>query len=340
MKVVLMTGPKQVEMVEQDMPTLHDDEVLVRPRVVNLGPHDADLYKGNMQADYAFPLVPGGTWVGEVAQVGSQVSAQLSGKRVVVEELASDEGMQSFSGGFAEYAPVAPQLLHLIPATISFEDAVMLASIAEVIHGFQKSAPYVLPYRPDRPDASTIHASHIIAIVGDDVTSLTAVQVAHALYPDSLLVMIGFQEKRLQLGKSLGATHTINIGREDALGLVRALSRGRGADITFEGTGDAQAAVEAMLLTRRGGTVILMGNSGANALLSVEGDIFVRNKLTLYGCAGTDSSAWTMTEQLYATKQLNLAALISHRFPLDEYQDAFDELVGGQGKVLRVLVTL
>ena len=337
MKAVLMTGPKQVEMVEQDMPALRNDEVLVRPRVVNLGPHDADLYKGNMQSDYAFPLVPGGTWAGEVAKVGPQVSAQLSGKRVIIEQSISYEGTQHFTGGLAEYVSVASQQLHLIPATMSFEEAVMLAPIAEVVHSFQKSAPYVLPYRPD---ASTIHPSHIIAIVGDDVTSLIGVQVAHTLYLDSLLVMIGFQEKRLQLGKSLGATHTINIGREDALGLVRALSRGRGADITFEGTGDAQAAVEAMLLTRRGGTILLMGNAGANALLGVEGDIFVRNRLTIYGCAGADSNAWTMTEQLYAAKQLNLTALISHRFTLDEYQEAFDELLSGQGKVLRVLVTL
>ena len=333
MKVVLVTGPKQAEMVEWDMPEPRNDEVLVRSRVVNLGPQDANYYKGNMQTEQPFPFVPGSTWVGEVAKVGQNVSASLVGKRVLVEQ--PDDGNNQPVGGLAEYVAIAPTLLHEMPTHMLIEDAVMLVPIAEIVRAFQRSATHALPY------ASSIeHTSHIISIVGDDVTSLLAVQVAHALYPASLLVMIGFREQRLQLGKSMGATHTINIGREDALGLVRALSRGKGADITFEGTGDAQATVEAMLLARRGGTVLLMGNAGANALFSVEGDIFVRNNLIVYGCSGTDNTSWTMAEQLYTAKHLNLTALISHRFTLDEYQDALDELVGGQGRALRILVTL
>ncbi len=335
MKVIQVTGPKQVEMVEWDMPVPRNDEVLVCPRVVNLGPQDANYYKGNMQTEQPFPFVPGSIWVGEVAKVGQNVSASLAGKRVIVEQ--PDGGNNQLIGGLAEYVTVAPTCLREIPVRMPFEEAVMLSPIAEIVRAFQRSATHVLPYNA----ASSIeHASHIIVIVGDDVTGLLAVQVAHALYPASLLVMIGFREQRLQLGKSMGATHTINIGREDALGLVHALSRGKGANITFEGTGDTQATVEAMLLARRSGTVLLMGNAGANALFSVEGDIFVRNNLIVYGCSGTDDNAWVMAEQLYTTKQLNIAALISHHFTFDEYQDAFDELVGGQGRALRILVIL
>lgn len=337
MKVVLITNPKQVEMIEREMPTLREHEVVVRSRMVSLGPHDADLYKGNMLSENEYPLVPGMSWVGEVVKVGQDVSEQLLGRRVIVEQPSGDEPNIHLIGGLAEYVAVPSTLLRIMPDTMPFDDAVMLSAAAEIIHSFQRSAAYTLPYKPD---ASIAHVSHIIAIVGDDVTSLVAVQVAHALYPESLLVMIGFQERRLQLGKTLGATHTINIGREDALGLVRALSRGRGADITFEGTGDAQAAVEAMLLARRGGAILLMGNAGANALLSVEGDLFVRNNLTLYGSSGTSEDAWRLAEQLCTSHQLNLAPLISHHFPLDDYQEAFDELVGGQGRVLRVVVTL
>ena len=335
MKVIQITDPKQAEMVEWDMPVPRNDEVLVRPRVVNLGPQDANYYIGNMQTEQPFPFVPGSTWTGEVAKVGQDVSASLAGKRVLVEQ--PDDGNNQLIGGLAEYIAIAPTFLHEIPVSMPFEDAVMLAPTAEIVRAFQRSTIHVLPYNAP---SSTEPASHIIAIVGDDVTGLLAVQVAHALYPASLLVMIGFREQRLQLGKSMGATHTINIGREDASGLVRALSRGKGADITFEGTGDTQATVEAMLLARRSGTVLLMGNAGANALFSVEGDIFVRNNLIVYGCSGTDNKSLSMAEQLYTAKQLNIAALISHRFTLDEYQDAFDELVGGQGRALRILVTL
>ncbi len=344
MKAVQITEPDQVEMVELAMPLPEPDEVLIRSRAVGLGESDANLYHGTRSENfYRYPIVPGHAWSGEVVVVGERVQNVEPGSKAVVESLVFcgmcrncrsgetnscergyDELGFTRSGGLAEYVTVPERLVHVLPHMASFEEGALLVYAATVAHAFQQAR--LLP-------------GDTVAVVGDDVANLLAVQVAH-LFSPTVIVMVGFREGRLELGRSFGATHTVNISREDPQALVRSLSSGRGADISFEGTGQAQAAVEAMLLARRGGTVLLEGAISSNSLLSVESDIFVRNQLRVLGILGANSAAWSYAVHLYQSGLLKLSPLISHHFVLSEYQDAFDTLIGRQGKTLQVVITL
>ncbi len=342
MRAVQISGPDQVEMIDVAIPSPEPNEVLVRSYAVSLDGSDADLYRGTRpEGFYHYPIIPGHAWAGEVVALGSLVDGIAVGNKVVSESLLycgkcrncsrnetdlCEKGYNELGftrpGGLAEYTTVPAQVVHVLPSTTPFDEATLLASSAVVAHAFLHAR--LLP-------------GDSVAIVGDDTISLLAVQIAHLFSPTSI-VMIGFREERLALGRTLGATHTINASRDDSQVLVRSLSRGRGADLTFEGTAHAQAAVEAMLLVRRGGTVLLTGTIGSNALLSVESDIFVRNQLNVFGVFGANAASWNYVLRLYRVGLLNLAPLISQRFPLDEYQDALAMLTSRQGQMLRLVV--
>jgi len=342
MRAVQISGPDQVEMIDVPIPSPEPNEVLVRSYAVSLDGSDADLYRGTRpEGFYHYPIIPGHAWAGEVVALGSLVDGIAVGNKVVSESLLycgkcrncsrnetdlCEKGYNELGftrpGGLAEYTTVPAQVVHVLPSTTPFDEATLLASSAVVAHAFLHAR--LLP-------------GDSVAIVGDDTISLLAVQIAHLFSPTSIVV-IGFREERLALGRTLGATHTINASRDDSQVLVRSLSRGRGADLTFEGTAHAQAAVEAMLLVRRGGTVLLTGTIGSNALLSVESDIFVRNQLNVFGVFGANAASWNYVLRLYRVGLLNLAPLISQRFPLDEYQDALAMLTSRQGQMLRLVV--
>ena len=344
MKAIQVSGPNQAEMITMEMPIAESDEVLVRSHAVGLDASDADLYRGTRPEGFAiYPAIPGHAWAGEVVAVGTRVDGIVVGDRVVCESLLycgkcrncsrsetdlCERGYQELgftrAGGFAEYVAVPARSVHLLPSTASLEDATLLASSAVVAHSFLHARP--LP-------------GDSVAIIGDDTVSLLAVQIAR-LFSPTTIVLIGFREDRLALGRTLGATHTINASRDDSQTLVRSLSRGRGADLTFEGTAHAQAAVEAMLLARRGGTVLLVGEIGSHALLSVESDIFVRNQLNVRGVFGANATSWNYTLQLYRAGLLTLAPLIANRFPFDEYQDALNMLTSRQEQMLRLIVNM
>jgi threonine dehydrogenase-like Zn-dependent dehydrogenase len=342
MRAVQIHAPNDAELIDIPVPTPEQDEVLVRSYAVNLDASDADLYRGTRPQGYSsYPVIPGHAWAGEVVAIGSLVESVTVGDKVVSESLfycgkcrncsrnetdLCEKGyvQQGFTrpGGLSEYVTVPEQFVHVLPSVASFDDATLLELAATISHAFLHARP--LP-------------GDIIAVVGDDTSSLIAVQIAHVFSP-SAIVIIGFREGRLQLARSLGATHTINASRDDSQTLIRSLSRGRGADLTFEGTAQPQAAVEAMLLARRGGKVALTGTIGTNALLSVESDIFVRNQLNILGIFGANAASWNYTLQLYRAGQLQLAPLISNRFPLDDYQDAFDMLTSRQGQMLSLVI--
>ncbi len=344
MRAIQIDGPDQIDMIDVAMPSPKPDEVLVRSRMVSLDASDADLYRGTRPEGFSrYPSIPGHAWLGEVVTVGALVDSIMVGDRVVSESLlycgkcrtcsrnetdlcekGYDELGFTRAGGLAEYVVVPAQLVHVLPGTTLFDEATLLASCAEVAHAFLHAR--LLP-------------GDIVAIVGDDVVSLLAVQIAR-LFTPAAIVLIGFREDRLALGRTFGVTHTINASRDDAHMLVRSLSRGKGADLTFEGTAHAQATVEAMLLARRGGTVLLTGTIGTNALLSVESDIFVRNQLQIFGIFGANAASWNYVLSLYRAGMLNLAPLISAHFPFDEYQDAFDTLTSRQGQMLRIVVDI
>ncbi len=344
MKAIRIDGPDQGEMVDIMMPVPLADEVLVRSRVVSLDGSDAALYRGTRPEGFsAYPIIPGHAWAGEVVAVGTYVEGVVVGDRVVGESLLycgkcrncsrgetnlCERGYHELgftrSGGLAEYLTVPSRVVHVLPSTTLFEDATLLASCAVVAHAFLHARP--LP-------------GDSVAIVGDDTSSLLAVQIAR-LFSPATITLIGFREERLALGRTFGATHTINASRDDSQTLVRSLSRGRGADLTFEGTAHAQAAVEAILLARRGGTVLLVGEIGSNALLSVESDIFVRNQLRILGISGANAAAWNYTLNLYRAGLLTLAPLIAARFPFDEYRDALAMLTSRQEQMLRLVVNI
>ena len=342
MRAVQIDGPDSIEMIDVPVPSPAPDEVLVRSRLISLDASDADLYRGTRPDGFSrYPVIPGHAWSGEVVALGGLVDGIGVGDRVVSESLlycgrcrncsrnetdlcekGYDELGFTRPGGLAEYVVAPVRLVHVLLGTAHFDEATLLASCATVAHALLHAR--LLP-------------GDTVAVVGDDVMSLLAVQIARLFTPASI-VLIGFRENRLTLGRVFGATHTINASRDDAHVLVRSLSRGKGADLTFEGTAHAQATVEAMLLTRRGGTVLLTGTIGSNALLSVESDIFVRNQLQVSGIFGANAASWNYVLQLYRAGLLNLAPLISTHFSLDEYQDAFDTLTSRQGQLLRLVV--
>jgi threonine dehydrogenase-like Zn-dependent dehydrogenase len=342
MKAVMITTPGEAEVVELTQPAIKADEVLVRSKVVGLCGNDVELYQGKRPQGYDhYPIVPGHEWSGEVVAVGELVQHIEPGMKVVAESFSFcgvcrncrdgltnlclqgyDELGFTRPGGLAEYVSVPARQLHILSSDASFEDAALLEPAANVIQAFQRAQ-----LRPDE----------VVVIVGDDPTCLLAVQIARFFSPKAI-VLLGFREERLRLARQFGATHTLNMSREDAQQVVQELSQGQGADLVFEGSGHVQAVEEALTLARRGGTVLLEGLTASIAPLSITSELFVLKHLAVYGIFGATSAAWEYTVQLFNAGLLQLSPLISHRFALEEYQQALDAIILRQSQALKVLL--
>ena len=342
MKALLLKGPGEAVVTELEKPSLGPQDVLIRSHAVGICGSDVELYRGiRPQGYYRYPIVPGHEWSGEVATVGERVRGISPGDKVVAEgflfcgtcrncrmgltnlcEAGYEEIGFTRTGGLAEYVAVPARLVHILPGEASLEEAALLEPAAVVAHAFLRAQP---------------RAGDTVAIVGDGTIGLLAVQLAR-LFSPSTIALVGSRSERLELGRQLGATHTVNARESDPQLLIHSFFGNQGADLVFEAGNRPEGVEQAMRLARRGGTVVLEGIAGSGAHLSVESDIFALKHLAVLGIFGASSAAWTYAVQIFRAGLLNLAPLISHRFALDEYQTALDTLISRQAKMLKVLI--
>ena len=342
MKAIVIDGPKQVRLADLPPPIAGPGEVLIRSHVVGICGSDVELYQGTRpEGFYRYPLIPGHEWSGEVAALSEGVRGLAVGDRVVVEgflscgvcwncrngltnlcEAGYDEIGFTRPGGLAEYVAVPARQVHTLPAHASFQEAALLEPTAVVAQAFLHVQP---------------RAAETVVVIGDGTISLLAVQLAQLFSPGAL-VMIGSHDDRLDIGKRLGATQTINSKRNDPEQLIYALTQGRGADLVFEGGSRAVGVDLAIRLAKRGGTVLLEGIAGTGAELSLESNVFVLKHLAVLGVFGASSAAWTYAVQLFGAGLLRLAPLITHRFALSDYQSALDTVIARRAGALKVLL--
>jgi threonine dehydrogenase-like Zn-dependent dehydrogenase len=108
-------------------------------------------------------------------------------------------------------------------------------------------------------------------------------------------------------------------------------------DVAIEAAGQVEALAGAVRAVRRGGQVLALGIPPASSMLQLPGDLLVNNDLTLAASFGYTSAAWARVVELLNSGTLHPGRLITHRFPLDEFAAAFDELAepsGARGKVM------
>ncbi len=342
MKALLLKGPGEAILTELEKPAVGPQDVLIRSHAVGICGSDVELYRGIRPEGYSrYPIVPGHEWSGEVVAVGEHVRTISLGDKVVVEgflfcgtcrncrmgltnlcEAGYEEIGFTRTGGLAEYVAVPARLVHTLAEDASLEEAALLEPTAVVAHAFLRAQP---------------RAGDTVVIVGDGTIGLLAVQLAR-LFSPAVIVLIGSRSERLELGRQLGATHTLDARRGDLEPLIHSLIGGQGADLVFEGGNRPEGVEQALRLARRGGTVALEGIAGSGTRLTIESDIFVLKHLAVLGIFGASSAAWTYAVQVFRAGLLNLAPLITHRFALDKYQTALDTLISRQAKMLKVLV--
>nr|PZN41202.1 MAG: dehydrogenase [Actinomycetota bacterium] len=302
-------------------------EVLVRVEAAGVCRADRDLFEGGAGVDpRAYPLVPGHEWSGTVLHVGPGVDRGLVGAAVTGEVLRNCQvcdrcrdgdtnlctaagGELGFSepGAFADRLLVPARLLHRIAP-----DADLAA--AALLHPAAHAAAAVL--------RAGVRPGDRVAVVGAGTVGVLALRLLAACSP-ARLVAVDPRESRT--GPALAA---------GAAALVPPATVSERFDVVVEAAGGPSAAHEALLLTRRGGTLVLAGHpAGPGAPLS-PAEIVAR-QLTIHAVAGANSAAWAHAVRAYNAGLLDLRALVTHELPLEAFGDAMTLLAEpATGKVL------
>jgi S-(hydroxymethyl)glutathione dehydrogenase/alcohol dehydrogenase len=172
-----------------------------------------------------------------------------------------------------------------------------------------------------------------VAVIGCGGVGQSVVQGAR-ISGASTIIAIDPAPARREVSLTVGATHALDPNDGDPLDQVRDLTKGLGADFSFEVVGRPELMVEAFEMARIEGIVTLVGMPPAGAELTLPAMQAVFSGKRLAGCAVGGSQIlrdFPRFIRLAETGQLRLDCLVSHRIPLDQINDGIDRLNRADG---------
>ena len=329
MKALVYHGPGRRAWESVPDPTiLEPTDAIVRIDSSTICGTDLHILKGDVPETTPGTIL-GHEAVGTVVEVGSAVTTIAPGDRVLVSCITScgrcrfckegHYGLCTGGGGWifghlidglqAELArvPFADTSVYKVPEALSDEQVLFLADILPTAYEVG-----VLNGRVEPGDT--------VAIVGAGPIGLATIMTAK-LHTPGKIVAIDLADARLEKAIEFGADVAINNGREDAVAKVMELTDGLGADVAIEAVGVPETFELCAELIRPGGRVANVGVHGKCATLHLE-KLWIRDVLITTGLVDTSSTPKLL--KLIEGRRLDPTVFATHRFSLDETEEAYD----------------
>ncbi|MFG1932587.1 zinc-binding dehydrogenase [Mycobacterium sp. NPDC048908] len=290
---------------ELSVPRIADDEVLVAARSVGVCHSDIELLEGRYIIPFAYPLIPGHEWSGEIVAVGDRVTDLAPGDRVVGEcVIGEDHFGFSISGAAAEFFVARPEWLHRLPDGLSH-------TMGALVEPF--SVAYYALVR-----AGGVDASDTVVVLGAGPVGLAVVAAAVAM--GAVVVVAEPSPDRRVSAKALGAHHAV--APEDVDDLLVTLSRRGGADLVVEASGRPEVMARALeLVTFRGRVAYIGIDVGREAPAKL--GLIQSKELRITGSIGSPG-VWPETLRFLANSGIDLTGIVTQRFGIDDAVSALE----------------
>ncbi|MGV8949955.1 MAG: zinc-dependent alcohol dehydrogenase [Cypionkella sp.] len=310
MKALIFDQPNKPVVTNIQMPTITDNEVMIRSRRVGICHSDYELLSGNYIIPISYPVTPGHEWVGEVVEVGRNVKGLSRGDRVVGEcVIRTPERIHHFGfsmdGANREFFAARPEWLHKLPDGV--DDAK-----GALIEPFTCGYYAVLRH-------GGVDASQTVVVSGGGTIGL--VSAAAAIGMGARVIVVDPVPLRREIAMKLGADATIDPMACNPVEAVTEMTRG-GADLVIEAAGHPSSLANVFEYARPEGFVSMVGIN-INQKISVDlGKIQIKD-LTVRGCIGSPG-VWPAAVRFLERTGIDLSPIQTHSFGLDDAITAFE----------------
>ncbi|MDF7627004.1 zinc-dependent alcohol dehydrogenase family protein [Lactobacillaceae bacterium L1_55_11] len=331
MEALVLTGKKQLELEDIDVPEVKPNEVLIHTAYAGICGTDHALYAGLPgSADAVPPIVLGHENSGVIAKVGDEVTNVKVGDRVSVDpniycgqckycHTARPELCENLSavgvtrnGGFEEYFTAPATVVYQVPDNVDLKSASIVEPISCAVHGIKLLKPS--PYQK-------------ALVIGDGFMGELFVQILQA-YGIHQVDLAGIVDEKLAMNKELfNAKNTYNTAKGDKVPANE-------YDMVIEAVGLPQTQELAIESSARGGQVMMFGVGGPDAKFEMNTYEVFQKELTIQG-SFINPNAFEDSLALLSSGKLNVKPLMSHEL---NYQQVDDFVNGKLGVVSKAVV--
>jgi threonine 3-dehydrogenase len=323
-------------MTDAEVPAVGHNDILVKIRKTAICGTDIHIYKWDewSQRTIPVPMVVGHEYVGEVAEIGSEVRGFSVGDRVTGEGHITCGHCRNCRAGrvhlcrntvgvgvnrpgcFAEYLSIPAYNAFKLPDNVPDN----IASIFD-------------------PFGNAVHSALSFDMIGEDVLITGAgpigiMAVAIARHVGARHVVItDVNPYRLELARKMGATRAVDTRERDLKSVMADLGMTEGFDVGLEMSG-VPSAFRAMLeAMNHGSRIAMLGIQPAGT--GIDWDKVIFKGLTIKGIYGREMFETWYKMAALVQSGLDLKPVITHEFPIDDFQQGFEVMASGQsGKVI------
>jgi L-gulonate 5-dehydrogenase len=315
MKSVCLKRPGEIGLADIPQTRRGAGEVLIKVRSAGICGSDIGAYKG-VNPLVSYPRIIGHEIAGEVVEVPDDEIDLKPGDRVILEpyvycghcypcsightnccENLTVRGVH-IEGGMAEFVSHPRHLLHRVPDNIPWNIVPMAEPLVISMHAIKQS--------------ETRAGEHVV-ISGAGQIGLLAAQ--YALTIGALPIVVDPVDERLALARTLGVVHAVNPASADALAEIKAITRGRMAEVVIEASGDARAIRGAIDYAAYAGRISLVGWPKNDIALPTA--LITKKELTVRGSRNSVGQ-FPESLRLISEGKINVGALLTKSVTIDD----------------------
>jgi erythritol/L-threitol dehydrogenase len=352
MQAVVCHGPRDYRLEALDVPEPGPGEALVKVEACGICASDVKCFHGAAKfwGDASRPAwadhgaIPGHEFVGRVVALDAEAAERWGiavGDRVVSEQIVpcwscryclrgqyhmcAPHSIYGFKlanpGGMAGYMVYDRNaLVHKISAEIPAEHAAFAEPLSCSLHAVQRAQ---------------IAFEDVVVVAGCGPIGLGMVAGAAAKHP-ARVVALDMEDHKLELAEACGADVAINIGREDAVAAIRAMTDGYGADVYLEATGHPSAVAQGLNVLRKLGTFVEY--SVFKDDVSVDWSIISDDKELDVRGAHLGPHCWPAAVAMIESGRLPLDRICTHQLPVSQFEDGLGLVAEGGSSIKVTLI--
>jgi 2-desacetyl-2-hydroxyethyl bacteriochlorophyllide A dehydrogenase len=327
METIVIQQPKDISLVERQVPEPGLGEVLIKVMASGICGTDIHIFNGEYLG--AYPVIPGHEFSGVVVSTGNAITRFKAGDRVAVEpNIACDNcinclnNRQNFClnwqaigvtlpGGMEQYV-IAPEKSVFNTGDLPFELGVFMEPLSCVIHGVERAR---------------IRLADQVLILGAGPIGNLLLQMCR-LQGAAQVTMLENNPGRAELARQMGADLVVSRIEEVKLDHY---------DVVIDATGVIPVMSRTIDFARPGGTVLLFGVPAAGKIMEVEAFKIFQKGLTLLSSFTSVRNSYQAVD-LLRTGQIDVKPLISHRLPLGEMPAAIEMIERHDPGVMKVIM--
>lgn len=343
MKVAVMLDIGKMGFEERDIPTPKDDEVLVKLEYVGICGSDLHYYESGAIGEFVVepPFVLGHEPGGTVVEVGKNVTDLKVGDRVALEpgktcghcefcktgryNLCPDVvffATPPVDGVFQEYVAHEAGLCFKLPDNVSTMEGALIEPLAVGFHAARQGGAA---------------AGQTAVVTGAGCIGLVSMMALKAMGVTKV-IQVDVMDKRLDKALELGADAVVNGAKEDTVKRVLELTDGKGCDLVIETAGTEITTRQAVSMTKKGATIVLVGYSKTGEI-KMPVSLALDKELT-FKTVFRYRHIYPMAIDAVASGRVNLKGIVTNVYGLDDIQRAMDESVHNKADIVKAVVKI